>query len=113
MAAVYDIRVTEGYDYSESFTFNDSNGDPKDLSSYTFDCDFKDVLADPAIGSFVVNTAQAANGILILSLNKTTLSALMDAGVRDYYDLLQINGTTYTQLMVGRVEVGVGISNGS
>ena len=47
MAAVYDIRVTEGYDYSESFTFNDSNGDPKDLSSYTFDCDFKDVLAEP------------------------------------------------------------------
>ena len=61
----------------------------------------------------MVNTAQAANGILILSLNKTTLSALMDAGVSYYYDLLHINGTTYTQLMVGRVEVGVGISNGS
>lgn len=74
---VYQIQVTLGESFSRTFTFNDADGNPRDLTGYTFDAQvYMTKFSSVTAVEFDIDTSDVANGRVTLSLTKeqTTIS---------------------------------------
>ena len=111
MSAIYDIRVIRGYDHSESFTFRNANGTAQDLSGSTFAAEIKTDPEGVTLYDLTVIDTDKASGVIVINFPKNMTGSLV-AGTRYYYDLRKITNGVYTQMLVGRIEVGTGISLG-
>ena len=100
MAGTYNMLINRGNDFSKSLTFyvgRYCDGVKRDVSASTFTAQIR-----PSAGSatltetFTIDTTDAANGKIILSLTDVETQA-MTAG--DYaWDLLEDNGTKVTKV---------------
>ena len=86
-AGAYDITCEQGATFSRTLTVKDSNGDARDLSSYTARMQVRrtksssTTLIDLTTANGRISTNSA--GQIILSISATDTAALTDEGVYD------------------------------
>ena len=83
--ATYDIQVYRGESFSETFTFTDDDGLPRDLTGYTVEVYIYSNKFQSASksGEFTVITTDAATGSLTLTLTRDDTLELVEN--RDYH----------------------------
>lgn len=110
--AVYvsNITIPCGADFKQTFTLENANGLPLDLSSYTAFSDLKKHSASlKKTASFSVSFPDAINGKISISLASTITSTIRPG--RYGYDVLIDNGTTRTRVVEGSALVTSGITS--
>lgn len=88
---IYNIRPQRRADFPLNLTFKTSEGDPIDLADYTVLAQVWDKCRTTKYGDFSVDTADEAEGNVVLTLDYITTELLPDEA---YYDVMLINDTT-------------------
>jgi len=109
MAAKRNISIYKGDTYTHSVTIKDSANTAIDVSSRTYIAQVRQSnAADTAEASFSVDTTDAANGVIVLSLTASQTGSLKSGTY--YYDLQETAGIVITTLMYGDAVVTGDIS---
>lgn len=87
----YNIRPQRRADFQLNLTFKTSEGDVIDLTDYTVLAQVWDKCRTTKYGDFSVDTADEAEGNVVLTLDYITTELLPDEA---YYDVMLINDTT-------------------
>jgi len=95
--------IEQGSDFSFSFIYNDVNGAPVNLTGYTITGSIAKDWALPILGTFSCSAPTPTNGTVNVSLSGAASSALIPDRYR--YDILATNGSVYTHLLKGFVDV--------
>ncbi len=98
-------NITRGDDVTLTLTFVDSNSAAINLTGRTY---AGSVLTQSfaAAQTISVSTAQAATGVLVLTMSDTITTALTEPGY--LWKLVETNGATTTTLLDGPMSVGTG-----
>lgn len=109
MAAKRNISIYKGDTYLHSLSIKDSSNTAIDLSTRTYIAQIRQSsAASGAEASFAIDTTDAANGVIVLSLTASQTSSLKSGTY--YYDLQETAGTVITTLMYGDAVVSGDIS---
>lgn len=87
----WDLKIPKGGDYSQSFEFQDSDGNSIDLTGYTFRSQIRENFdRDSAeIAEFTVTIPDPTNGQIFITLtDEITLAITQNQG---HYDILAID----------------------
>ena len=96
--------IEQGSDFSFSFIYNDVNGSPVNLTSYTLSGGVKKDWNTPVMASFTLTKhAPATDGYVGVSLSGDNSKMIPPARYR--YDILAANGTVTTHVLKGFVDV--------
>lgn len=107
MAARRDINIYKGDTYTHSVTLQDSNTSAIDVSARTYVAQVKNSAASTeVIASFDIDTSDAANGVVVLTLSSTQTRGLKTGNY--YYDLEETADSVVTTLMFGDAIVSGG-----
>ena len=107
MADTYNLNIDAGATYQLTVTWNDSNGDPIDLTSYTARMKLKNAHGGATLVSLTESdgiTLGAALGTVTIVISDTLTSALGDTDyTKGVYDLeVESAGGVTTRLLEGR-----------
>lgn len=107
MAARRDINIYKGDTYTHTVTLQDSNTSAIDVSARTYVAQVKNSAASTeVIASFDIDTSDAANGNVVLTLSSTQTRGLKTGNY--YYDLEETADSVVTTLMFGDAIVSGG-----
>jgi hypothetical protein len=107
MAARRDINIYKGDTYTHSVTLQDSNTSAIDVSTRTYVAQVKNSAASTeVIASFDIDTSDAENGVVVLTLSSTQTRGLKTGNY--YYDLEETADSVITTLMFGDAIVSGG-----
>lgn len=107
MAARRDINIYKGDTYTHTVTLQDSNTSAIDASARTYIAQVKNSAASTeVIASFDIDTSDAANGNVVLTLSSTQTRGLKTGNY--YYDLEETADSVVTTLMFGDAIVSGG-----
>ena len=94
----YDVTAYLGADFDDSVTWTDSNGDPVDLTSYTFLCQVRKAPGDTLLVTIEVTAPTPSNGVMLLHVDAANLEGVpvgvwqwdlfVTAGTGEKYKLL-------------------------
>jgi hypothetical protein len=111
-AATYNLAIEQGATFSAQITWNDSDGDPVDLTGYTAELDIRSGPASDTELLELTNgsglTLGGAAGTVDIVITAAQTSAL-PAG-RLAYDLLLTTGSTKTRLVEGKAIVSPAVT---
>jgi hypothetical protein len=111
MAASRDISIYQGDSYTHEARIRNSSNVAINISGRTYTAQIKRSKgSDSVVASFTTSITDAANGVLTFSMTSSN-TANISSGTY-YYDLEEVNGSTVTTLMGGKVTVVGDISNG-
>jgi hypothetical protein len=111
MAGNYDFNVQAGATFSFVITWQDSDGNPIDVTGYSAEMSVKDFVGTLVVSLTVANgriTVGGTNGRIVLNLDASTTEALPVG--RHVYDLLLTSGTSVVRLLEGQVYIEPGVS---
>jgi len=107
MAARRDINIYKGDTYTHSVTLQDSNSSAINISARSYVAQLKDSSASTeVVATFDIDTSDAANGIIALTLSSTQTRGLKTG--KYYYDLEETADSVVTTLMFGDAVVSGG-----
>lgn len=73
MAQYVEIDIDQGSDFVLDLGLKNDDGTPKDATGFTFASSIKkSYYSTSEIASFLINTTQAANGAIVLTMNAAT-----------------------------------------
>tara|TARA_B110000459_G_scaffold160568_1_gene176369 strand:+ start:214 stop:546 length:333 start_codon:yes stop_codon:yes gene_type:complete len=109
MAAVSNLYIDQGADYSTTISLTDSNGDVLSLTGYTAVGQVRKTFGSSTAAATFTTTLSAASGQVTLTLSDTTTAA-MEAG-RYVYDVLITDGSgTKTRILEGQATLTPSVS---
>lgn len=109
MAAVHNLYIDQGADFSAEIALYDDSNAAWDLNGYTAEAKIKKSYYSSTSTSFIANISGTADGTVKLSLNASTTSTL-EAG-RYLYDVVVTSaGGTKTRVIEGIVTVNPGVT---
>jgi len=68
----YDVRIVKGDDVSETFSFRDSDGEPLDLTGYSFQSQVRETPESAVIGTFTCTPDLAESTVTRLLVRAVT-----------------------------------------
>lgn len=106
-----DIEVRRYRTWSQTFFFEDSNGDPIDLSSYTVTAQVRkeEDYNSTLITNLTVDASDAVNGNITLSLTDAETGAINK--VSGFWDMLFVAGADKETWIYGTFEFKESITN--
>jgi len=109
MAALSNIYIDQGSDFTTTISLTDSNGDVLDLTGYTALAQVRKSYGSTTIAATFTTVLTADSGQLALSLTDT-VTAAMDSG-RYVYDVLLTDGSgDKTRVLEGQAVLTPGVS---
>ena len=109
MAAVSNLYIDQGADYSTTISLTDSNGDSLSLTGYTAVGQVRKTFGSSTVAATFTTTLSASSGQVTLTLSDTTTAA-MEAG-RYVYDVLITDGSgTKTRILEGQATLTPSVS---
>ena len=109
MAALSNIYIDQGSDFTTTISLTDSNGDILDLTGYTALAQVRKSYGSTTIAATFTTVLTADSGQLALSLTDT-VTAAMDSG-RYVYDVLLTDGSgDKTRVLEGQAILTPGVS---
>lgn len=110
MAALRDISIYKGDTYTHSLTVNNSSNVAIDLSGRNYIAQIKQsYAASTTEAAFDVDTTDAANGVIVLSLTSSQTANLKSGTY--FYDVQETYGNVVTTLMYGNANVTGDVSS--
>lgn len=104
MAARRDLTAYQGDTFAHEIRVVDSDGDPVNVSSWTVSSQVrKRASYSTAEATFAVNMAQAATGVVVLSLPHSVTADLEPGKYR--YDVQRVVSGNYLTLIYGEFDV--------
>jgi hypothetical protein len=111
-AGIYNFTIEQGTTFNRTFWYNDSNGDPIDLSNYTVRMDIKHSYGSEALAQYSSDThhftittpddGTKPNQInLVISATETAAFNFTGA----LYDIELLNGDIVTRLLQGKIKL--------
>jgi hypothetical protein len=98
------LTAYKGDTYTHRIDFEDTAGDPVNVTGSTFTAQVRRYpAADAPLATFTVDTSQAATGRVVLTLPHATTSALPVG--RHRWDVQQVTGGVFLTVMAGEFEV--------
>jgi len=109
MAAVSNLYIDQGADYSTTISLTDSNGDVLSLTGYTAAGQLRKTFGSSTVAATFTTVLSAASGQVTLTLSDVT-TASMEAG-RYVYDVLITDGSgTKTRILEGQATLTPSVS---
>jgi|TARA_B110000483_G_C17966596_1_gene454174 hypothetical protein len=109
MAAVSNLYIDQGADYSTTISLTDSNGDVLSLTGYTAAGQLRKTFGSSTVAATFTTALSAASGQVTLTLSDVT-TASMEAG-RYVYDVLITDGSgTKTRILEGQATLTPSVS---
>lgn len=100
MSTKANLSIDQGADFKSYFTLQDTEGDPLNLTGYTFQSEFRKTYSSSNVTSFVCTVEQSTNGVFSLAL-AANVSANVTAG-RFVYDVKMTDSLgTVSRVMEG------------
>lgn len=103
--APYEVRMTQGDSYSETFVFRDSAGVLIDLTGFTFASQVRETAAGSVVVTFAIDVSELAVGRVTRSLAVGETDELVGRFVHDF-EVTEPDGSRRTLLGGGFVGVG-------
>ena len=109
MAAVSNLYIDQGADYSTTISLTDSNGDVLSLTGYSAAGQLRKTFGSSTVAATFTTALSAASGQVTLTLSDVT-TASMEAG-RYVYDVLITDGSgTKTRILEGQATLTPSVS---
>jgi hypothetical protein len=109
MAAVSNLYIDQGADYSTTVSLTDSNGDVLSLTGYTAAGQIRKTFGSSTVAATFDIAVSAASGQVTLTLTDS-VTAAMTSG-RYVYDILITDGSgTKTRILEGHATLTPGVS---
>lgn len=109
-AGTYDITIDQGSDFALSVTVSD-DGNARNLSDWDARAKLKATLSSTDATTMTVSEANAADGILVMSLSHTQTAALAIGSYVYDLEIYKADGTKATRLLQGRATVRGEVTN--
>lgn len=103
LPAVFNIEITAGDGYNNTFTFKDSDDKPIDVSTYTFRAQIRKKPSAEEYTDFGIDDTDSAEGKIVISLSGDQVRALGKGGVWDMEYV--ISDGDPTTIIKGKVKV--------
>ena len=119
-AGIYNFTIEQGTTFTRTFWYNDSDGDPIDLSGYTVRMDIKHSYGSEALATYSTGTSHFTittpdGGSLPNQIN-LVISAAETAALNftgALYDIELINGDIVTRLLQGKIKLSPEVTTSS
>lgn len=104
MAGVRNFSIYKGDSYSHQVNIRNSANAAINISGRSYSSQIRKAKSsESVVASFTITISNAANGVLLMSMANSVTSNI-NTGVY-YYDLQEVNGSTITTLMGGKVTI--------
>lgn len=102
-----DICIDQGTDFLRVLTIKDSNGDPIDLTGFSFASQARKRFSDSSpILTFSFSITDAAGGVVEWTLAKEITEALdLSSPLELFYDVEMNSGSRVTRILQGKITV--------
>ena len=109
MAAVHNLHVDQGADFTVEVGIFDDNNAAWDLTGYSVEAKIKKSYFSSTSTSFIATVSSTASGTVVLTLLVTTTAA-MEPGRYLYDVVVSSSGGTKTRVIEGIVTLNPGIT---
>ena len=109
MAAVSNLYIDQGADYSTTISLTDSNGDVLSLTGYTAAGQLRKTFGSSTVAATFTTALSAASGQVTLTLSDVT-TASMEAGRYVYDVLITDSSGDKTRILEGQATVTPSVS---